>query len=69
MCRSAPSLAVVCNGNLGTVSVYKGDMKAQPLRAYLDGFASGSKCSGMVQLDCSTDLGSWRAGKLKQVRF
>ena len=66
--RSVPSLAVVCNGNLGTVDVYQGDLKAQPLRSYLNGFASGSKCSSMVQLDCSTDLGSWRAGKLKQAR-
>ena len=65
-CCSAPSLAVVCNGDLGTVGVYRGDMKAKPLRGYLDGFASGDKCSSMQKLDCSMDFASWKAGKLKQ---
>ena len=65
-CR-APSLAVVCNGDTGTVDLYTGEMKAEPLRQYLAGFADGKKCGGMVRIDAGTDLKSWRVGKLKQV--
>ena len=66
VCR-APGLAVVCNGDSGTLDLYKGEMKAEAFQQYLASFADGKKCGGMVRIDAGTDLKSWRVGKLKQV--
>ena len=58
---------MVCNGNPATREQYKGELKGEPLRDWLGGFRSGSRCSGLVKLDESTDLGALSVAKLKAI--
>ena len=57
----------VCNGDLGTKEHYRGELKGEPLRAFLQSFAGSQRCASMVKLDASTDFSKLKTGQLKQL--
>lgn len=49
------------------MQVFSGEMKGDPIRQFLDGFAGGRKCRAAVKLTADTDFGALKTGQLKEL--
>jgi len=61
------TLFTVCNGDLSTAARYEGELKSEPLKALIRGFAGGAKCAGQIKIDATTKLEALPASTLKAI--
>ncbi len=62
-----PRLLVICNGDVAAPHQHTGDLKSEPIRAFLDGFAGGGRCRRAVRLTAETDYSAMRTRQLREL--